>query len=63
MLIIDKTIKHVKKAKTNNPLILLDEMEDIAYAKNLLIKALDIIPVNHLDKMYLNKIKLLLENL
>ena len=46
-----------------NGLILLDEMEDIAYAKNLLIKALDIIPVNHLDKMYLNKIKLLLENL
>ena len=46
-----------------NGLILLDEMEDIAYAKNLLIKALDIMPVNHLDKMYLNKIKLLLENL
>jgi len=46
-----------------NGLVLLDEIEDIAYAKNLLLKALDIIPVNYLDKMYLNKVQLLLEDL
>ena len=46
-----------------NGLVLLDEIEDIAYAKNLLLSALDISAINHLEKMYLNKVQLLLEGL
>ena len=46
-----------------NGLVLLDEIEDIAYAKNLLLSALDISAINHLEKMYLNKVQLLLEDL
>ena len=46
-----------------NGLVLLNKIEDIAYAKNLLLSALDISAINHLEKMYLNKVQLLLEDL
>ena len=46
-----------------NGLVLLNKIEDIAYAKNLLLSALDISAINHLEKMYLNKVQLLLEGL
>jgi len=46
-----------------NGLMLLDEIEDITHAKNLLINALGIKPINHLDKMYLNKVKALIDSL
>jgi len=46
-----------------NGLILLDEIEDITHAKKLLINALGIKPINHLDKMYLNKVKALIDSL
>jgi len=46
-----------------NGLVLLDEIQDLAYAKDLLLSALDIRAINHLEKMYLNKVQLLLEDL
>jgi len=46
-----------------NGLILLEEKEDILNAKKLLLSALEIKPKNHLDHLYLNKVKFLIEKL
>jgi len=39
----------------------LDKKQDIFKAKNLLFKALEIKPENHLDQLYLNKVRELIE--
>ena len=46
-----------------NGLILLEEKEDVLNAKRLLLSALEIKPKNHLDHLYLNKVKFLIEKL
>jgi hypothetical protein len=42
-----------------NGLILLEEKEDILNAKRLLLGVLEIKPKNHMDHLYLNKVKFL----
>ena len=44
-------------------LFLLDEKEDILKAKQLLTKAIKISPINHLDKLYIQKAKNLIKEL
>jgi len=44
-------------------LFLLDEKEDILRAKQLLTKAIKLSPINHLDKLYIQKAKNLIKEL
>lgn len=44
-------------------LFLLDEKEDILKAKQLLTKAIKLSPINHLDKLYIQKAKNLIKEL